>query len=294
MDISTMSENVSKKGLAILRQIRPRSWLKNGFIFAPLFFAGLVFDAKKFLLTTEVFILFCLVASAVYVINDLIDLDQDKKHITKKNRPLASGTLTILQGRILVGLLLLATLVCGLIVSKPILLYVGAYFILNILYSYILKKIPIIDILCISLFFLIRIMAGGIAADIRISLWLIVCTIFVSLFLITGKRLAEFDHKERRSVLKSYSEDFLKILLVISATLCIISYSFYALFILDSYLAIMSILFVMFGVFRYILLVYTSGKAEYPEKVVIEDKPILISCILWGITMFFIFYSSIG
>lgn len=274
----------------ILRLIRVRSWFKNIFIFAPIFFAGLVFDITLLTQTCLTFVLFCFLSSAVYIINDLFDLEQDRKHESKKGRPLASGRVAVPVAMTICAFLLLIVFVFGGIFIPEILWIMALYFLLNILYSKKLKHIPIVDILCISLFFLMRIVAGGVSASVHISYWLMVCTVFLSLFIVVGKRLVEFTQEEKRPVLRIYSKDFLRNLLMITAVLVIGTYSIYALVVLDSIWAIISIFFVLLGILRYLYLIYTSKKVEYPEKVVLQDVTVFASVALWMLTMFYIFY----
>lgn len=274
----------------LLRLIRVRSWVKNVFIFAPIFFGGYILNIDLFANTVLAFILFCLVSSAVYIINDLFDLDQDRKHESKRGRPLASGKVTVAQSVIICSVLFISAAVIGYIYIPEILWALALYFLFNILYSKRLKHIPIVDILCISLFFLIRIIVGGISSSVHISYWLMVCTVFLALFLIVGKRLVEFSQQEKRPVLKIYTEDFLKNLLMLTAVLVIGTYSIYAIVVLNSVLAIISIFFVLLGILRYLYLVYTSKKVEYPEKVLFQDFIVFISVAIWIFIMFCVFY----
>ncbi len=274
----------------ILRLIRVRSWVKNIFIFAPIFFGGFVFDVGLLAQTCLAFVLFCFLSSSVYIINDIFDLEQDRKHESKKGRPLASGRISVPVAVAICAPLIVLVFVIGSIFIPEILWIIAIYFLLNILYSKSLKHIPIVDILCISLFFLIRIVVGGISASVHISYWLMVCTVFLALFLIVGKRLVEFTQEERRPVLKIYSIDFLKNLLMLTSVLVIATYSVYALVVLDSAWAIASIFFVLLGILRYLYLIYTSKKVEYPERVLLQDVTVFSSVALWMLTMFYIFY----
>lgn len=270
--------------------LRVKSWVKNLLIFTPLFFGGLVFDFTKFLHVLIAFLVFSLLASAVYIINDLFDLEQDRKHTSKKLRPLASGRVSLRAGFIVWAILIVLVYIISYKFIPEIIWIMAVYFILNILYSQKLKHIPIIDIVCVAIFFLIRILIGGVAAGVTVSYWLILCTLFLSLFLIIAKRLVEFGYTERRLVLHVYSKEFLKNLLIISSSLVIGVYSLYAVIALDSIFAIISIFFVLIGVLRYVQIAFTSAKAEYPEHVLIRDKVILGSVILWLINMFLVFY----
>jgi 4-hydroxybenzoate polyprenyltransferase len=274
----------------LFKLLRPYSWIKNLFIFVPLFFAKDFFIYTKLTTVTLAFVVFCITASSVYILNDIFDIEQDKKHNTKKNRPLASGTVSVKSAIIALSCLLIIDILLIYFFIPQIFWFIGLYFILNILYSKYLKHIAVLDILVVSSFYFIRIMVGGIAAGVPISHWLLICIIFISLFLIVGKRLAEFSQDDKRIVLLNYTPEFLNAILVISATLTIISYSLYSVFVLDSGLAIFSIFLVLLGIIRYLFLVFTTHKTEYPEKVIITDKIIFVSSIVWVVVMYFIIY----
>ncbi len=274
----------------LLTLLRPHSWIKNLFIFVPLFFARDFFIYGKLATVMSAFIVFCITASSVYIINDIFDIEQDRKHDIKKNRPLASGAVSIKSAVVLLSCLLIADVYLIYFFIPQIFWLVGLYFILNVFYSKYLKHIAVVDIFLVSSFYFIRIMVGGIAAEVPISHWLLICIIFVSLFLIVAKRLAEFSQDNKRTVLLEYTPEFLNAMLAISATLTIISYSLYSVLALDSNFAIFSIFLVLLGITRYLFLVFTTHRAEYPEKVIIMDKIIFISSILWIFSMYLIIY----
>ena len=277
----------------LLKLLRPYSWIKNLFIFVPLFFAKDFFIYAKFSTVAVAFVVFCVTASSVYIINDIFDIEQDRKHDSKKNRPLASGKVSVSSALIILGCLIIGNLFLIYFFIPQIFLLIGLYFISNILYSKYLKHLAVLDILLISSFYFIRIMIGGVAAQVPISHWLLLCMIFISLFLIVAKRLAEFRQENKRIVLQEYTPEFLNAMLVISATLIIISYSLYSVLVLDSNLAIFSIFLVLLGIIRYLFLVFTTNKAEYPDKIVIKDKIIFLSVIVWIFTMYFVIYLNV-
>jgi 4-hydroxybenzoate polyprenyltransferase len=274
----------------LLTLLRPYSWIKNLFIFVPLFFAKDFFIYTKLTTVTLAFVVFCITASSVYIINDIFDREQDKKHDTKKHRPLASGSVSFKSAIIMLSCLLFVDAFLVYFFIPQISLFLGLYFLLNIFYSVYLKRIAIIDILLVSSFYFIRIIVGGIAAGVSVSNWLLVCIIFISLFLIIAKRLAEFSQDNKRIVLLEYTPEFLNAVLIISATLIIISYSLYSVLVLNSGIAIFSIFLVLLGIVRYLFLVFTTHRAEYPEKVIITDKIIFASVVAWLLTMYFIIY----
>ena len=275
-----------------LALLRPGSWIKNFFIFAPLFFARDVFDLSKLTSACISFAIFSLIASSVYILNDIADLDHDREHIKKMHRPIASGRISIRTGLFIFFILICVAFTLSLIFVPQITPLLVIYIILNISYSNFLKNIAIVDVIIISFFYLIRLLVGGLAVDATISSWLILCTIFISLFLIIGKRIAEFNQKTKREVLSGYTLEFLHGFLYISAALSIISYSLYTVLALNSSLAVYSIFLVLLGIMRYCYIILTTHKCEYPEQALISDKIILISGICWVIMMYIIFYTT--
>jgi len=270
--------------------MRPQQWIKNLFIFVPIFFAKEIFIPDKLITTALAFLAFCAVASAMYIINDIADIQQDSDHPQKKSRPLASGAIKIWQALLLCAVLIAAAILIAGFWLPQILGILGLYAVLNLLYSLWLKHVVIFDILLISGFYLIRVITGGLALDIPISRWLILCAIFVSLFIIIGKRRAEFRQANQREVLKNYSSELLEYLTVISATLTIVAYGLYSVIGTTSPLAVYSIFFVLLGIFRYLYMIYTSAEAEFPEKIIFTDKIILGSLVGWVVYMYFVFY----
>ncbi|MDR3519959.1 MAG: UbiA prenyltransferase family protein [Candidatus Pacebacteria bacterium] len=279
-----------KQSFKLITLSRPYSWIKNLFIFIPLFFAKDLFVDHKFIKVTLAFVVFCITASSVYIINDIFDKEQDQKHDLKKDRPLASGAVSTTTAILtFVGLLIIDIVIIYFFIPQ-IAWLVGLYFILNILYSGYLKHIPVLDLLMVSSFYFIRIMVGGIAADVLISHWLLICIIFISLFLIVGKRLAEFNRDEKRTVLLQYSRNFLNKTLIVLAFLVVIFYTLYSLFVLKSNFEIFSIFLVAMGIMRYLFLAFTTHRAEYPEKILITDKILFSIIFVWILVIYFIIY----
>jgi len=272
------------------RLLRPFNWIKNFFIFVPIFFAKNIFALEKFQATAEAFLVFCLLASSVYIVNDILDIESDKNHSYKKDRPLASGKVSVAQA-VFIEVLLLAC-VAGLIYyfipqTAPIFL---AYWVLNLLYSLFFKHIAVLDIVCVAIFYLLRVVVGAQAAQVPVSEWLILCTLFLSLFLIIGKRKAEYREEHRRKVLASYTGEFLNGLLVLSAGLSIISFSLYTILVAHSDWAVYSVIFVILGIFRYTLLVFQDSHHEMPEKAIFGDPVLLAAAAGWAAIMFKVFY----
>lgn len=273
------------------KTLRPDHWIKNLIIFAPIFFAKEIFIMEKLESVFFTFLSFCLTASCIYILNDISDKDLDSRHSKKSARPIAAGKVGVKSALSIAVLLLLgASLLIYFYVPQTVYI-IAAYFILSLLYSLFFKHIVILDILVISFLYLLRVLAGGIASATVISNWLILCTIFVSLFLITGKRKAEFKEDNRRKVLDLYNENLLEHLLTVSVVLSIMSYSLYTILGTTKEYTIYSVFIILFGIFRYLFLIYFGNKAENPEKLLFTDKYILLSMLSWSIYMFINFYA---
>lgn len=276
--------------MVYLKLLRPLQWIKNLFVFIPLVFARELFIPTKLGLTITAAAVFCLVASSVYIINDLFDREQDRLHPHKKNRPLAAGTVSVSQAVLIIIILLGVSIFMVLYYVPTIAVPIGVYFVLNILYSFYLKHQAIFDIVTVSFFYLLRILVGGLATSTYISRWLVLCVIFLATFIIIGKRRAELAHNHQRAVLRFYSTNFLDQLLTISAALTVVSYGIYSVLAVKSELMVYSILFVLVGIFRYLHIIHTSGAAETPEKIVLTDRILLGSVIGWLLYSGYLFY----
>jgi decaprenyl-phosphate phosphoribosyltransferase len=277
--------------MSYFKLLRPHQWIKNVFIFIPLIFAGHLFDPEKFETTLLAAIIFSLVASSMYVLNDILDQKQDSLHPIKKNRPIASGKISTTNASLLLTALIIISTVLIFKLIPSILIPILIYIILNISYSFFLKHIAIVDILLISSFYLIRIITGGQATETFISSWLILSVIFLTLFIIIGKRLAEKRHDNPRKVLKSYSSKLLEQLLTVSGSLTIVTYGIYSILGTTSQLAVYSIFLVLLGLFRYFQLIYTNHTdTENPELLLFKDPIILLSVLGWLGFMGYIFY----
>ncbi|MDO4628938.1 MAG: decaprenyl-phosphate phosphoribosyltransferase [Planctomycetia bacterium] len=297
----------------LLRLLRPHQWVKNAFVLLPVLFSG-VLEARGILNVSEVilpvFVAFCAWSSAVYVLNDIVDRKADATHPRKKNRPIASGKVSVSLASVVGFLLVIVPIVWftvqsvsgneGENVSQHALLVLVtgcAYLVNSLLYCFWVKKQAILDVFSIAFGFVIRILAGCGALGVMPSSWILVCTFSVALFLGFGKRRAEIailtPENEFRSVLRNYSSEFLNILLAISGSLSLMTYLLYTL---DPHTAelhhtqslIFSVPFVFFGIFRYAQNVL-SGKFDGPDEVLLRDPIFLINSILWCICIQIIF-----
>ncbi|MBU2103723.1 UbiA family prenyltransferase [Patescibacteria group bacterium] len=270
--------------------LRPYQWIKNLLVFSPLFFAGALFVPNALSASLAAFAAFCLAASAVYVLNDIFDREQDKEHPKKQERSIASGRVSVSCAYLFVFLLsaALLSILWLLPILAPVLI---AYAALNVAYSAWFKHIAILDILCVAVFYIMRVFAGGAATGIAVSNWLIVCVFFLSLFIIVGKRRAEFRLEKRRKVLAQYSKKFLDGLLFVSAALAVAAYGAYTIFGNSSPFIFYTTIFVAAALFRVINRLYTNpAEAEVPEKMLVQDPWILGSFALWGCSLLYIFY----
>lgn len=275
-----------------IRILRPLHWVKNLIIFAPLFFARYMFDMTKIEAVALAFVTFSCAASIVYIVNDMCDEEKDRAHPKKKERPIASGAISRRVAILLASMLACLTLFIALWYVPAVLPVLGAYVALNLLYSFWLKQVIIADVLCVAMFYILRILAGGAAAGVVVSGWIVLCALFLALLITLGKRRAEFLLANRRAVLEQYSLAFLDQLILISASLTIVSYALYSVLVQKSALAVYSVLFVLLGLFRFLYVVQSSDKAEFPERLMFSDKYLLWSIVLWGAFMLVIFYHT--
>lgn len=284
---------------ALMKSLRPRQWAKNVFVFAALIFDRQMFEPLPLIRTLLGFVLMCLISSVVYIINDLADIEQDRQHPTKRYRPIASGQLSVGIARFS------AILLAALIVPSSFLLSTGfgwivlAYFVQNLLYSFWLKHIPIIDVFVLASGFLLRVAAGvSLIVVERFSPWLYVCTTLLALFIAFGKRRAEIvlmaDAAENhRRVLDGYTIPLLDQFLVIISASTILAFSLYTFSaenLPDNHLMMLSIPFVVYGIFRYLYLIHVEKAGGAPDELILKDIPLLIDILLFGIASASILY----
>lgn len=303
----------------LLISCRPRQWLKNLALFGPLVFAGEFFNPGKFWLVVFGFIIFSIVASAIYMVNDVIDIDKDRAHPFKSKRPIAAGMLSP-QVAIAASVALLIT---ALFVASRVSLFFTyatiAYALLQILYSLFLRSMILIDVMAIATGFLLRVYAGAVLIDAHVTVWFILTVASLALFLAVGKRrsertlLAGTGNLGTRSILSHYPESLLDSLSVMFATTCLFSYTMFTfqqpipvagpqLFVVfgdylpKTFLAskwlMISVPFVIYGVMRYLYVIHEKKEGESPERVLLSDKPLLITVVLWAISIFLIIYGT--
>ncbi|GMQ78457.1 MAG: decaprenyl-phosphate phosphoribosyltransferase [Anaerolineae bacterium] len=284
---------------AILITMRPRQWLKNGLVYAPIFFDNKLIDPESFLRTTAAFVLLCLMSGAVYIMNDLIDIENDRQHPTKKNRPLASGGLNPMTASVTAAILIVGTLIAGFYLSVAFGAVLLVYFLVQVVYSFYLKNVVLLDVLTVSAGFVLRVAAGVAVINVeRFSPWLYVCTGFLALFIALGKRRQELilmgaEAGNHRSILNEYTIDLIDRLNAIVTTSAVVAYSLYtflAVGLPENNLMMLTIPFVLYGVFRYLFLIHVRHEGGAPEEIFLRDRPMQASMILWAVVVFLVLY----
>jgi 4-hydroxybenzoate polyprenyltransferase len=290
---------VSKWLVALVKEMRPKQWVKNGFVFAALIFDRQLTNIPAFLCTLTGFLIFCLLSGAVYIINDLADLDADRKHPTKRNRPLASGELPLSVARVVVALILLIAFPIAFYLSPAFFAIALTYFLLNLAYSFWLKHVPLLDVMVLASFYVIRVAAGVVLIDVaRFSPWLYVFTTFLALFLGIGKRRAELSllaegANSHRKVYDGYTLPLLDQLIVIVSGITIVTYSLYTFSapnLPDNHAMMLTIPFVIYGIFRYLYLIQVEKQGGAPEEVLLTDRQLQVTLVLFGLVILLIFY----
>jgi 4-hydroxybenzoate polyprenyltransferase len=286
---------------ALIKAMRPRQWTKNGFVFFALIFDKQLFSLQPFLRTLEGFFLFCLISSAVYLLNDIADIEADRQHPEKKHRPLASGELSIGVAQGAAFILALTSVSLGYLLEPVFAGMMALYFIINQLYSRWLKHVPILDVLIISSGFVLRVAAGVALITVeRFSPWLYMLTILFSLYIALGKRRAEMDllaqeASAHRKVLDGYTIPLLDQYITIVSGMTIVAYSLYTFSapnLPENHSMMLTIPFVVYGIFRYLQLIQTGHAAGAPDEVALKDRPLQFTVLLWGLAVIAVFYLS--
>ncbi len=295
--------------LLIISTMRPKQWVKNLFIFAPVIFSLHFLNFSEFKQVIIAFSLFCLITGSIYILNDSIDVNSDRQHPIKKKRPIASGKLSKSTAIIIAIILLIVTLSIIFTINTYFFLITLFYVILNFFYSFYLKKIVILDVLIIAVGFVLRVMIGGVVINsIELSPWILIITFILTIFLGLMKRRQELVRVEKlkkdniiietRKTLKDYNLILLDQLISITTATTLISYIIY---VLDSDIQnkfhtdklFFTIPFVVFGIFRYLYLAFVMDKGESPDEILFSDIPFLINIILWIISFVSIIYYKI-
>lgn len=306
----------NSKVYQLFKAVRPRQWLKNLAIFASIIFTGQLFDPQLFSISVKGFGVFCLISSANYLFNDVMDAPKDRKHPFKRHRPIASGAIPASFALFLSVLLLMTGLWGAMRINTAFFTITVSYILLAYAYTLFLKHVAVIDILTIALAYFLRVYAGEAATGFHLSIWMSLAVFSLSLFLAIGKRRSELtllqnyhgaNPKDTRATLSHYSERLLDTYTAMFANSTWITYAFYSFlerppvstwpylkYIQDTFppdrkWLMATIPFVLYGIMRYMQLIY-EGKGESPEKILTSDVPLIMTVILWGITAVLIIY----
>lgn len=308
-----------KKAISLLKLVRPRQWIKNFAIFAAITFSGELFNPTILQKVLFAFVVFCMLSSATYIINDIFDIKKDRLHPFKRFRPLAYGDISIFVALTIALVLVATSLFLGFFVTLGFFVLAIVYLLVQLLYSTLLKSIAVGDILAIASGYILRVYAGEAASGFHISVWLLLTVISVSLFLAIGKRRSELTllstNKDVnvalvRKSLSHYSERLLDVYASIFATSTFISYSLFTFLenpkgfklgislLLPDFLPeffqrkwlMITIAPVVYGLMRYLQDIYEKREGESPERVLLSDKPLLITVITWVILVIGIIY----
>ena len=286
----------------VLRSMRPKQWIKNLFVFAPIIFSLEVFRKEQLGIATVAFFLFCILSGVIYLFNDVLDRKADRLHPKKRNRPVASGRLRPSTAVIWALILIVVALCSAFLLSSDFFRICLIYVLINIAYSTLLKHVVILDVMLIATGFVLRVMAGGAVNRITLSPWILLITFLLSIFIAFVKRRQEIvryqelgEKGKSRMTLDQYNIPFLDQLISISTATTLISYLMYVLdpgikgkFQTDK--LFFTIPFVIFGIFRYLYLAYVNQRGESPEEVVVTDLPFLANLVLWLVVFVWIIH----
>jgi 4-hydroxybenzoate polyprenyltransferase len=279
--------------------MRPRQWPKNVFVFVGLFFDGQVTNVRSLLDTLLAFILLCFMSSAVYLMNDLADIESDRQHPTKRFRPLPAGELNEGVARIAAVVFALGSLIAGFFLSPGFGLILLAYLVTQIAYTFWLKHMVLLDVSAVAAGFILRIAAGVTIIDVqRFSPWLYIFGGFLSLFLVVGKRRHELvllgdEAKKHRAILQEYNLELIDRMMGIITTGAVVSYSLYTFLsegLPENHAMMLTIPFVLYGIFRYLYLIHVRNEGGAPEEIVLRDRPFQIAILLYGIAAYIALY----
>lgn len=273
-------------------ELRPQQWVKNLLVLAPLLFSQNLFAPAMAVKAMTAFFLFCLISSSVYLLNDIQDREADRLHPQKRYRPLASGELQVGAALVIMVALLICALAGGVVISKTFVMILVGYWLTNLLYSTWLKHLVILDVFAIASGFILRVVGGGVAIQVEISHWLLLCTMLLALFLGFSKRRQELmllgeEATGHRHALGEYSPQFLDMMIGIVTASTVMSYALYTVseetvrrFHTEGLL--LTLPFVIYGIFRYLYLIYHKDQGGNPTESLLSDWPMMINLCLWA------------
>jgi 4-hydroxybenzoate polyprenyltransferase len=281
----------------LVRLVRPRQWVKNVFVLAAPVYGGALFVDGKIIRALLAVAIFCALSGGVYIFNDLKDIEQDRLHPRKRSRPLASGEvsrwLAVLFGVVLLAVSLGGSYVLSLGLFGTSLCYLA----INTFYTLWWKHTVILDIFCVASGFVLRVIAGALAVDVVLRPWILVCTLSLALLISLGKRRSEVvllgeDAEAHRRTLGEYPLRFLDVLIVVASTMTVLAYSLFTFDSSHSRYLMTTIPFVLYGVFRYLYLIYVRGETDPPELILLHDAPMLVNGVLWGVLSAWLFHQN--
>lgn len=285
----------------VIKLMRPHQYVKNLFIFAPVFFSGAIMQSEAVLYSLLAFFFFSITASAIYVLNDIKDVHEDRAHPTKCTRPIASQKISIHQAWLLFGSLLAVGVVGAYVVSPGLAYVVVAYVLLNVFYSLGLKHVSILDISIIAFGFVLRIFAGAAVIDVTPSMWIILMTFLLALFLALAKRrddvlLASQGLKTRKNI-DGYNLEFVNAAMVIMSSVVIVAYIFYTIsnevqLRMGTEHLYLTVIFVIIGIMRYMQITFVENNSGSPTKIVLKDRFLQVTILLWALAFSVIIYSN--
>ncbi len=284
---------------ALLKTMRPHQWTKNVFVFTALVFDRKLFVWDSLIRTTLTFVLFCMAASAVYIVNDLADIEQDRRHPKKRFRPLASGDLSPRVAVVAVILLVGISVPASFVLDVYLGLILTGYLVLQFAYSHILKHLVIIDVMTVAAGFVLRVAAGVAVVQVeRFSPWLYVCTTLLALFIAINRRRHELlllaeDASNHRRILDEYNIAFLDEMNSMVTASTVIAYSLYTFSapnLPPNHTMMLTIPFVIYGLFRYLYLVHVRGEGGAPDELVLRDRPLFVTLVLWVLAVMLVLY----
>jgi 4-hydroxybenzoate polyprenyltransferase len=295
---TTVDVGLLETGKALLIAMRPKQWTKNVLMFAGLIFSLRLFEPSLVLTSVFAFILFCLVSSIIYLVNDLADIESDRQHPIKRYRPIAAGRVRPWQAVVLAVVLGAITIPAAFLINWRFGLLIVTYGLLNLAYSFGIKHIVILDVFAISAGFVIRVVAGAVAIEVAISPWLYVVTLLGALFIALNKRrheitLLQDGASSHRRILQEYNPALLDQMTNIVTASIVMAYSLYTFSAENlprNHSMMLTVPFVLYGIFRYLYLIHMKGAGGSPEDVILRDRPLLFDVILWGLTSVLILY----
>ncbi len=277
---------MKRKLTLMLSEMRVKQWTKNFLVYSAPLFNGSLFNPSNFLISSAVFMSFCMASSGIYIINDIFDMDKDRLNPEKRSRPLASGELSAGYALTVSVMLIACSLAVSFVISCEYFCLLSSYVALNVLYAVRLKNIVIVDVMSVAYGFVVRAIAGAVSCGVKMTAWFLLCVMFLSLFLALGKRRYELSGeklREGREVLTDYSIDLIDKMMNITTSALIMSY---ALFTMDSATKnsramSLTVPLVLYGVFYYLYVVHVKRGGGSPDEALYKEKPILITVAVY-------------